>query len=79
MERKICDVTSLRGIEGIASKELRPEVTIRKLSKFSQSEATWTYCKLLANQKRQLSHVPSHEPKRVNAKALRNIARHILM
>jgi hypothetical protein len=55
---------TLLPLPGIASKELPPEVTIRKLSKFSQSEVTLTYCKLIAIQKWQLSQLPSGEPKR---------------
>jgi hypothetical protein len=55
---------TLLPLQGIASKELSLEVTIKKLSKFSQSEATLTYCKLLVNQKQQLSHVPSRDTRR---------------
>jgi hypothetical protein len=50
-------------LKGIAAKELPTEVTIIiMLSKFTQSEVTLTYCKLLANQKQQFGHVPSRDP-----------------
>jgi hypothetical protein len=73
-----------KALRGIVSKELLPKVTFRKLSKFSQSEATLTYCKLQFNQKRQL--IKSHAfpwsqalCPHVNAKALSKLKQHILM